>query len=621
MRITSAGNVGIGTTSPGQPLSISASSNAFISVTNSTAAATNFIGTNASGDLDINGNGSQNILLKTAGIERARIDSNGKLLVGTSTDVNVRVLGHKFQIVGNNFTNASQVVLRHSADANPPGIEFAKTRGTTATSVTTVSGGDNLGQFIFSGADGSGYVQAAQITAQVDGTPGTNDMPGRLVFSTTADGASSPTERMRIDNAGRVLIGQTGAEQFNNFSSDLSLQIARGSNLNANIQLASFRNDTFGGGLILSRSRSATVGTNTILQNNDYIGNLSFVGADGTNWIQAANIECRVDGTPGTNDMPGRLVFSTTADGAASPTERMRLTSAGDLGIGTSAPGYRLDVQGGAARILSQGSGSSLEIGMGTTTNQNAFIDLVGDTTYSDFGFRMIRGSAGANATSELVHRGTGELNVRLQEAAAITFLTTNTERFRIGSVGQLGIGGTNYGSTGQVLVSQGASASPAWGSSIVAGTAVASTSGTSIDFTSVPSWIKRLTVIFNSVSTNGSSSIQLQIGSGSFTTTGYASGATRMNNGGVGSTSVTSGFVVENAVSSGAAGTRNATFTLLNISGNTWVQTGMNVTTGGESHTSGGSIALGGTLDRVRITTINGTDEFDNGSINIMYE
>jgi len=86
--------------------------------------------------------------------------------------------------------------------------------------------------------------------------------------------------------------------------------------------------------VVLAHSRSGSIGTNTVLSNNDRVGDLLFRGADGTNYIDAASISAQVDGTPGTNDMPGRLVFSTTADGASSPTERMRIDSTGAVIVG-----------------------------------------------------------------------------------------------------------------------------------------------------------------------------------------------------------------------------------------------------------------------------------------------
>jgi hypothetical protein len=149
----------------------------------------------------------------------------------------------------------------------------------------------------------------------------------------------------------------------------------------------------------------------------------------------------------------------------------------------------------------------------------------------------------------------------------------------------------------------------------LVSGTAVASTSGTSIDFTSIPSWVKRITVMLQGVSTSGTSVTQLQLGAGSVTTSGYVSSWT------VGTTvySQTTGFGAQSFVS--AADTKNGSFVLTKITGNTWVSTAL-ISNGGTTVALGtGSIALGGTLDRVRITTVNGTDTFDAGSINILYE
>jgi hypothetical protein len=152
----------------------------------------------------------------------------------------------------------------------------------------------------------------------------------------------------------------------------------------------------------------------------------------------------------------------------------------------------------------------------------------------------------------------------------------------------------------------------------ITSGTVVASTSGTSIDFTSIPSWVKRITVMFNGVSTNGSSNYQIQLGAGSFTTTGYVSNcaniaATPTFN------AVTSGFLFNNNVT--AADIYSGTTIINNINGNNWVACGTLFRPNVAAFVSTGNLALGGTLDRVRITTVNGTDTFDLGSINILYE
>ena len=154
--------------------------------------------------------------------------------------------------------------------------------------------------------------------------------------------------------------------------------------------------------------------------------------------------------------------------------------------------------------------------------------------------------------------------------------------------------------------------------SNIVSGTAVASTSGTSIDFTSIPSWVKRVTVMFNGVSTNGSSNILVQLGAGSVTTSGYRSAGGLIF--GSNSTliySSTAGIVVYSAADATQVGT--ITFNLL--SNNTWIATGILNPNSTWTYSTAGNIALGGALDRLRITTVNGTDTFDAGSINILYE
>jgi hypothetical protein len=97
-----------------------------------------------------------------------------------------------------------QVVRNTTVGGGGAILELTATRGSDVNSYTILQSGDGIGSVIFGGADGNEFVPAAQITGAVDGTPGDNDMPGRLIFSTTADGASSPTERMRIDSSGNL---------------------------------------------------------------------------------------------------------------------------------------------------------------------------------------------------------------------------------------------------------------------------------------------------------------------------------------------------------------------------------------------------------------------------------
>ena len=160
-------------------------------------------------------------------------------------------------------------------------------------------------------------------------------------------------------------------------------------------------------------------------------------------------------------------------------------------------------------------------------------------------------------------------------------------------------------------------------GASITLGTSVASTSGTSIDFTSIPSWVKRVTVMFNGVSTNGTSHSLVRLGtSGGIAASGYLSGTgfvwTSAN--ACQAYTDTAGFLT--CVSFTAAGVFSGAFVLTNLSSNAWVAAGtLYRSDAGQVFMPSGSVTLSGTLDRVRITTVNGTDTFDAGSINIAYE
>jgi hypothetical protein len=152
-----------------------------------------------------------------------------------------------------------------------------------------------------------------------------------------------------------------------------------------------------------------------------------------------------------------------------------------------------------------------------------------------------------------------------------------------------------------------------------IAGTSVASTSGTSIDFTSIPSWVKCITILFNGVSINGTSGILVQLGSTTIQTTGYLSTALDVATTGTGNLSSAAGMAVRTfAATFGIIGA----MTISNISGNIWISSGVvGRTTQDSNQMLAGNVTLSGTLDRVRITTVNGTNTFDAGTINILFE
>jgi len=172
----------------------------------------------------------------------------------------------------------------------------------------------------------------------------------------------------------------------------------------------------------------------------------------------------------------------------------------------------------------------------------------------------------------------------------------------------------TGAGSAYQVMRNGVTAGSLEFTDKIVSGTAVASTSGTSIDFTGIPSWAKRVTVMFNGVSTSGTSHYLVQVGAGSITTSGYASGS--YNGSAVTSTT---GMIVE---AGSASLVQNGHVIFTSVGSNLWVSSHVvGRSNDGVSTNGGGTVTLSGTLDRVRITTVNGTDTFDAGSINILYE
>ena len=424
MRITSAGSVGIGTTAPGAKLNVveanSASTDDTVRITNTGTGNSFVVEDSANPDSNpfvIANNGNVTIGLAIATTDTLKVRRTGSENVVLSTDAETGVN----YIVQNKF----------SSDGGGSNFQFRKYRGSIG-SVSAVQNNDVIGSFDALGYDGVKIVNAAQISAQVDGTPSNNDMPGRLVFSTTADGASTPTERMRITNNGTVFIGNgatsgtpnsailsatggggttpdiagasltirggigtgtgTGGSIIFNSSpassttgtaANVSVQRARllptgqlivGSSTTAattrfgsvdytpNFQILS---NTSGGttelnssSMLIGRFGGAADGTRqfffksrgnaaapTIVSTNDNIGLLSFGAYDGAKAVESARISVLVSGTPATDKVAGVITLSTTPDTTnAVPNERMRIDSAGNVGIGTTSPTYQLQL-------------------------------------------------------------------------------------------------------------------------------------------------------------------------------------------------------------------------------------------------------------------------------------
>jgi hypothetical protein len=208
-----------------------------------------------------------------------------------------------------------------------PMISMGKSRSGTVGSYTIVQNDDSLGSIRWFADDGTDLVsESARIQALVDGTPGANDVPGRLAFFTTPDGSNSPSERMRISSTGAIMF-QTQLEIVLGSTSGVTHCHTTNS---AGMGFSYWGANNSGASLRLGKSRSATVGTATIVQLDDMLGEIRFYGDDG---VDMANYGARIvafcDGTPGSDDMPGRLSFQTTIDGQGSSTEWMRINSTG----------------------------------------------------------------------------------------------------------------------------------------------------------------------------------------------------------------------------------------------------------------------------------------------------
>ena len=224
------------------------------------------------------------ITAETGGSERARIDSSGRLLLGTATASSA----------GNSQYSKLEVSGNTSGATGPGHLSIKR-----GTAVGSLSSGDTLGRLVFSGLDGGDF---AYIQVSADAAPGSSDYPGRMMFFTTADGASSATERLRIDSSGRVLIGTDSVHNANSYSNNLVIyengdtgMSILGNNSNSNYSSIYFSDTS-----TVSRAFfEVQLGAN---------GNFT-IGVNGTGPIRFSNSggeRVRIDGS-------GRLKIGTTA--------------------------------------------------------------------------------------------------------------------------------------------------------------------------------------------------------------------------------------------------------------------------------------------------------------------
>jgi hypothetical protein len=279
----------------------------------------------------------------------------------------------------------------------------------------------------------------------------------------------SSNESARIDSGGRLLVGTSSSFQIESLITPKVISASSaGSGGCADLFVGSFQNATgsgrarVSGKLFLAHSRSGTTGSiGGLVGSSDRLGEIRFAGDDGTQFLTAAEILGEVDGIPGANDMPGRLVFSTTADGAASPTERMRISNAGNVGIGTTSPGYLLDCQKTGSQLIRSrtndtGSGTStggflgeyLGGGGGGTNTQIAL------AAGNNYGFLSTLTNAplfiGTNSTEKLRIDTSGRVLIGTGSNSGGALLQVNDNRIRIASA-KTPASATDTGTAGEI--------------------------------------------------------------------------------------------------------------------------------------------------------------------------
>ena len=367
--ITHAGSVGIGTASPQQPLEISAS----VPVIRLTDAD----GTNQYGEIQSNaGNvtiSSRNDALNGAIVfrglaanEYARIDSSGRVGIGTNVPdslLEVRdstasgIISRSTNTQGTNTNKALKV--RNNSDTNTFSVSYRGQGyfadsvgiGTTSSSFPLHVQGSGVqeiavgstnagGATIFLDGDANGDVSGGDYAYLRHNTDGnldiTNLKTGAIIFNGTG-----ATERARIDSSGRLLVGTPTARSnfFNAGSYTPRFQLEGDAGTGTTMLSVVSSAAGLPSYLILARQKSGSIGGNTILANGDVMGNINFQASDGTQFVTGAQIYAEVDGTPGADDMPTRLVFSTTADGASTSTPRMRIEANGKVALFNSIYG------------------------------------------------------------------------------------------------------------------------------------------------------------------------------------------------------------------------------------------------------------------------------------------
>ena len=274
-------------------------------------------------------------------------------------------------------------------------------------------------------ASSSTFLRGDSTFAAVTSTTINNNADNRVITGSGTANTLEGESNVNI-NGGILIAGHTASTTTSNGEAPY-VQV-KGTDSRGGASFIRHSADAAGCGLYIGKSRNATIGSNTIIQDDDELGRITFSGDDGTDInTEAAKIAASVDGTPGSNDMPGRLQFYTTADGAASPTERLRIASNGRVNIGsrTTTPDELVHIH--------TASGEA-NVHLEAATNARVKIRAHSGESIIQF--------ADAAASNP------GEINYT-HSSDAMSFRTNNSVRATINSGGTLLLGATSYGGGG----------------------------------------------------------------------------------------------------------------------------------------------------------------------------
>ena len=389
------------------------------------------------------------VSVETGGTEAFRVDSGRRLLIGTSSAIRVGASTLPgLQICGTS-ENAAIALSRYTDDNKPSRLSLGKARGANVGTMTVVQDDDDLGEIVFCGADGTDlHSKAASIVAEVDGTPGGNDLPGRLVFKTTGDGSASPTTRMTIKADGKIGVGLISPDTpVHIFANDAQLlTVQRDGDNNAGIR---FRNQT--SSMFCGLSTGATgfaidddgdLGAAPMLfvqRSNGNVG-IGTPSPTGTLSLKSQNPNIRFDDSDTNNNAEitldnTHLRIEVDEDQARDNSglsfridggDKAVIDSSGDVGIGTSSPSEKLDVAG------------SIRANTGTDISMDS--NSSGQIRFRGNGYT---GAIALDDTAMHIYHNSGsrKLIFGLNETAAVT----------IDSSGRLGVGLTPTGSAGTI--------------------------------------------------------------------------------------------------------------------------------------------------------------------------